>query len=128
MKCGNGAARTARRADECGPLGVLADIRVGIDNPEAATRASRGRVKQSATWTSRESNPLNRITLDRRPEALGYSAGNGVAKGLAHVVDVLDAARAGGNRTRVSTSSPHTFRPSSGIGIRAATPRSVERC
>jgi len=74
-------------------------------------------VKQSATWTSRESNPLNQITLDRRPEALGYSAGKDVARGLAHVVDVLDAARAGGNRTRVSTSSPHTLRPSSGIGI-----------
>ena len=41
---------------------------------------------------------------------------------------LLDAARAGGIRTRVSTSSPHTLRPSSGIGIRAATPRSVERC
>ena len=39
--------------------------------------------------------------------------------------DVEDAARAGGIRTRVSTSSPRTFRPSSGIGIRAATPRSV---
>jgi hypothetical protein len=39
--------------------------------------------------------------------------------------DVEDAARAGGIRTRVSTSSPHTLRPSSGIGIRAATPRSV---
>jgi hypothetical protein len=48
---------------------------------------------------------------------------------LANVADVLeDAARAGGIRTRVSTSSPHTFRPSSGIGIRAATPRSLERC
>ena len=31
--------------------------------------------------------------------------------------DVEDTARAGGIRTRVSTSSPHTFRPSSGIGI-----------
>ena len=48
---------------------------------------------------------------------------------LANVVDVLeDGARAGGIRTRVSTSSPRTLRPSSGIGSRAATPRSVERC
>ena len=83
-------------------------------------------MKQSATWTSRESNPVNRITLDRRPEALRCSAGKSVARGLAHVVDMLDdAARAGGNRTRVSTSSPRTLRPSSGIGSRAATPRSA---
>ena len=33
---------------------------------------------------------MYQITLDRRPEALAYSAGNGVARGLAHVVDVLD--------------------------------------
>ena len=38
-------------------------------------------------------------------------------KGTRRCRRLLYAARAGGNRTRVSTSSPHTLRPSSGIGI-----------
>ena len=42
--------------------------------------------------------------------------------------DVEDAARAGGNRTRVSTSSPHTLRPSSGIGIVQRRRALFERC